>query len=206
MAQAVGDAAEKARLRARVLARRRRRSPSSRHGAETGLTTHLGRLLAETAGPGDVAAFLPLPDEPPLLPALTAAHRAGHRVFLPVVEPLHQLGWVQWHPDVPLVQGALPGLLEPAGARHGVDAFATVQLLLVPVVAVDRDGVRLGFGGGYYDRFLPALAESGHRPEILACCFADEVLPAGTVPREPHDAVLPGVLTEQGPQRLGYPR
>ncbi|MDO4918752.1 5-formyltetrahydrofolate cyclo-ligase [Kocuria sp.] len=196
------DAEAKARLRAEVLGRRRRRSAAARRAAEAGFVTHLAGLLSR-AGADDVAAFLPLPGEPPLLPALAEAHRRGHRVWLPVVEPLRQLSWVRWHPEVPLVPGTLPELLEPAGERHGLDAFATVGLVVVPVVAVDGNGVRLGFGGGYYDRFLPRLAAAGHAPEVVACCFADEVLPAGTVPREPHDAVLAEALTERGPVRLG---
>ena len=53
-------------------------------------------------------------------------------------------------------------------------------------------------GRGYYDRFLEALETAGHRPRTVACCFADEVLPAGEVPAEPHDAVLAEVLTEHG--------
>ena len=197
MTHGSSDADAKARLREQVLARRRRRSASSRRSAETGFARHLGHLLAQR-GPGDVAAFLPLPGEPPLLPALAAAHDGERRVWLPAVEPGRRLSWVRWEPDVPLVPGALPGLLEPAGTRHDLDVFAAVTVLLVPVVAVDRAGVRLGFGGGYYDRFLPRMHAAGHRPRTVACCFADEVLPAGTVPREAHDAVLGGVLTEQG--------
>lgn len=193
---------DKARLRARILARRRRRGAAARHRAETGFAEHLARVLAGT-GTGDLAAFLPLPDEPPLLSALTQAHYRGHRVWLPVVEPLRQLSWVQWHPDAPLVQGALPGLLEPAGERHGAEVFTAVRVLLVPVVAVDEAGVRLGFGGGYYDRFLPRITGTQHRLEAMACCYADEVLPAGTVPREAHDAVLGSVLTERGVVPLG---
>lgn len=193
---------EKARLRAQVRQRRRRRSAGARHAAEAGFEAQLARMLAQT-GPGDVAAFLPLPDEPPLLPGLEAAHAAGRRVWLPVVEPGHRLAWVQWHPGAELVAGSLPGLLEPAGPRRELDVFAAVRLLLVPVVAVDRDGVRLGFGGGYYDRFLEGLGSAGHRPRTVACCFADEVLPAGHVPREPHDAVLAEALTERAVLRLG---
>ena len=110
---------------------------------------------------------------------------------------------MQWRPGAALVDGSLPGLREPAGPRHGLEVFAAVRLLVVPVVAVDRGGVRLGFGGGYYDRFLEALETAGHRPRTVACCFADEVLPAGEVPSEPHDAVLAEVLTEHGVVALG---
>ena len=196
------DAGAKAALRARVLARRRRRDNSSRQSAEAGLARSLEHLLARV-GPGDLAAFLPLPGEPPLLPALAAAHGAGRRVWLPAVEPGRRLSWVRWTPGADLVPGTLPGLLEPSGPRHGVEVFSTVGLLLVPVVAVDRAGVRLGFGGGYYDRFLPLLDAAGHHPMVVACCFADEVLRAGAVPREAHDAVLDSVLTDQGVLVLG---
>ena len=197
MTHGPADADAKARLRGEVLERRRRRAAAARDGAEAGFAHHLARVLAETNAP-DVAAFLPLPGEPPLLPALAGAHERGHRVWLPAVEPGRRLSWVRWRPGTPLAPGTLPGLLEPTGPRHGTGVFDAVGLLVVPVVAVDRDGVRLGFGGGYYDRFLPLLTAAGHHPRIMACCFADEVLPAGTVPREPHDAVLDTVLTEHG--------
>ncbi|WP_249494053.1 5-formyltetrahydrofolate cyclo-ligase [Kocuria rhizophila] len=202
MEQPSADGAAKATLRAHVLERRRHRGAGVRREAQAGLGTHLTRLLAET-GAGDVAGFLPLPDEPPLLPALEDAHRRGRRVWLPVVAPRRTLAWVQWRPGAALVDGALPGLREPAGPRHGLEVFAAVRVLVVPVVAVDRSGVRLGFGGGYYDRFLEALETAGHRPRTVACCFADEVLPAGEVPSEPHDAVLAEVLTEHGVVALG---
>lgn len=202
MDAAAGTPGAKARLRAEVLERRRRRTAAVRERDREGFATHLSRVLAGH-GPGDVAAFLPLPGEPPVLHGLERAHAAGRRVWLPVVEPGHRLSWAQWRTDAPLAPGNLPGLLEPTGPRRGLEVFATVRLLLVPVVAVDRGGVRLGFGGGYYDRFLPLLPGAGREPEILACCHADEVLPAGTVPREPYDAVLPGVLTERGTIRLG---
>ncbi|WP_240624960.1 5-formyltetrahydrofolate cyclo-ligase [Kocuria tytonicola] len=197
MTNGPADADAKARLRGEVLERRRRRAGAARRGAEAGFSRHLARVLAETNAP-DVAAFLPLPGEPPLLPALAQAHERGHRVWLPAVEPGRRLSWVRWQPGTPLAPGALPGLLEPTGQRHGTEAFTAVGLLVVPVVAVGRDGVRLGFGGGYYDRFLPVLSAAGHRPRIMACCFADEVMPAGSVPRESHDAVLDTVLTEHG--------
>ncbi|GEC97934.1 5-formyltetrahydrofolate cyclo-ligase [Kocuria varians] len=197
-----GPAAAKARLRTRVLERRRRRPAAARERDAAGFARHLARILADH-GPGDVAAFLPLPGEPPVLPALARVDAAGHRVWVPAVEAGHRMSWVRWRPDAILARGALPGLLEPAGPRHGTEVFATVSVLLVPVVAVDRGGVRLGFGGGYYDRFLPDLARAGHEPAVFACCHVDEILPAGTVPREAHDAVLTRALTERGPVRLG---
>ena len=85
----------------------------------------------------------------------------------------------------------------------GAHRIHSVRVLLVPVVAVDEAGVRLGFGGGYYDRFLPKVTGTQHRLVSMACCYADEVLPAGSVPREAHDAVLGSILTERGTVSLG---
>ena len=192
----------KAELRQLVLTERRRRSPAVRRAAARSLTGHLTRELAAGSA-GDLAAFLPLGTEPPLLPALEEVHRRGHRVWVPVVEADRAMRWCRWHPDVPLEPGSLPGLLEPVGPRHDIEIFHAVALLIVPAVAVGADGVRLGFGGGYYDRFLDRLVAAAPLPAMLACVFHDEVLPAGTVPKEPHDAVMPRALTERGVIDLG---
>lgn len=192
----------KADLRRHILTERRRRSPEVRKAASHALIGHLRREMAAISS-GDIAAFLPLDTEPPLRAALEAAHRAGHRVWVPVVEADRAMRWCQWQPDVQLVPGSLPGLLEPVGARHDIEIFRTVRLLVVPAVAVGADGVRLGFGGGYYDRFLDRLAVVQPLPEMLACVFHDEILAAGRIPREPHDAVMTKALTERGVVALG---
>jgi 5-formyltetrahydrofolate cyclo-ligase len=69
------------------------------------------------------------------------------------------------------------------------------QLILAPALAVDRSGTRLGQGGGWYDRALRWAAPGAL---ILAVCFPDEILPAGTLPREAHDVPAHGALTGRG--------
>ncbi|MDR2348614.1 MAG: 5-formyltetrahydrofolate cyclo-ligase, partial [Bifidobacteriaceae bacterium] len=69
------------------------------------------------------------------------------------------------------------------------------QLVLVPALAVDRSGVRLGQGGGWYDRALP-FAQAGAL--ILGVCFDSEVLPRATLPRQAHDRPVHGALTSAG--------
>lgn len=192
----------KARLRRELLTARRRRPAPQRPAIAKTLAEHLERELTP-APSGDVAAFLPLASEPPLETALQDIHRRGRRVWVPVVEPQHQLRWARWRPGVDLVPGSLPGLMEPAGPRHDLEIFQAVRLLVLPAVAVGADGVRLGFGGGYYDRFLTRLREFHEVPPMLVCVFHDEILPAGTVPREPHDAVMTRALTERGVVALG---
>jgi 5-formyltetrahydrofolate cyclo-ligase len=96
----------------------------------------------------------------------------------------------------------------PAGPQVGVGARALVGLgvrvVLVPALAVDRSGTRLGQGGGYYDRLLAELvAGTDARPALVAVVHDDEVLPAGTIPRRSHDVPVEAALTESALVRLG---
>lgn len=202
MASGRPNGTAKTGLRRRILAERRRRSPEVREAASHALAEHLMRKVAVTST-GDLAAFLPLDTEPPLLAALEAAHRGGHRVWVPVVTSDRAMLWCRWRPDVALVAGSLPGLREPVGPRHDIEVFETIRLMVIPAVAVGADGVRLGFGGGYYDRFLERLQSVQPLPEMLACVFHDEILKPGIVPHESHDAVMTQALTERGIVALG---
>jgi len=205
MTDAEGPAQRKARLRHELRAARARRSRTARAHAAAGLDQHVTQLLAGRAHL-DVAAYLPMPTEPPLERALTSAHRRGHRVWVPVCEPGRRLSWSRWTPGTAVRDSSLTELREPVGSRHGAEVMRSVGVLLVPALAVGRDGSRLGFGGGYYDRFLAHLPRTAH-PELVmaACVFADEVLPAGTVPVDELDAPVPLVLTEDGLEALGTP-
>ncbi|MCM3689290.1 5-formyltetrahydrofolate cyclo-ligase [Kocuria rosea] len=198
------DPAElKDRLRRERRAARARRSRAAREHAEVGFDRHVAELLAGR-GHLDLAAYLPMPTEPPLERALATAHRRGHRVWVPVCEPGRRLSWARWTPDTPVREGGLAALREPVGARHGIEVMRSVGVLLVPALAVAHDGARLGFGGGYYDRFLARLSRTAH-PELLSavCVFADEVLPAGAVPVDELDAPVTLALTEEGTEPLG---
>ncbi|MEX5302103.1 5-formyltetrahydrofolate cyclo-ligase [Kocuria sabuli] len=193
----------KARLRRELRADRTRRARAVREHAAVGLDRHLAELLAGSAHL-DIAAYLPMPTEPPLEPALVTAHRRGHRIWVPVCEPGRRLAWARWTPDTPVRTGGFGGLREPVGARHGAEVMRSVGVLLVPALAVSHDGGRLGFGGGFYDRFLATLPRTAH-PELrtVVCVFADEVLPAGAVPVDELDAPVALALTEDGPVSLG---
>jgi 5-formyltetrahydrofolate cyclo-ligase len=143
--------------------------------------------------PGTVCAYWPAgaePGSPELLDGLV--HR-GCRVLLPVVDArvdaLGPLDWAEYTGAGSLQTGPL-GLLEPAGPRMGCPAIATAVLVLVPALAVDRHGVRLGRGGGHYDRTLP-LATLG--TPLVAIVRDDEVLAA--LPVQPHDVPVTAALT-----------
>ncbi|MGY1856803.1 5-formyltetrahydrofolate cyclo-ligase [Modestobacter sp. SYSU DS0290] len=179
------EALAKAAYRRGLLARRAARPAEERTAAAASITE---ALLPGLAGAGTVAAYVPEPVEPgaPLLPA--ALDRLDARVLLPVVPAVgRQLQWAVRTDQ--LVVGRY-GLSEPVGPRFGPTELATADVVVVPALAVSRAGVRLGRGGGYYDRALQHA-----RPDALlvALVFDDELV--DHLPAEPHDQPVAAVVT-----------
>ena len=180
--------AAKQALRAAFLARRAARDPGERRSAAAAVAT---ALLEGLAGVRTFAAFVPDPDEPGhgRLPA--AFTQLGARVLLPVVPTSGaELGWAV---DTGRLAPGRFGLLEPMGPRLAATALGTAEVVVVPAVAVARDGVRLGRGGGYYDR---ALAHARAGATVVALVFDDEFVDA--LPAEPHDRRVDAVVTPSG--------
>lgn len=189
--------AAKARWRARLTAARRALPPAVRAARAAALAEAAVRLAGETGGP--VCAYLPVGSEPGSPELVAALHAAGHHILLPVVPPLvGPLLWARFTGPDDLAAGPL-GLREPAGPRLAPDAIATARLVLVPGLAADRAGRRLGRGGGYYDRTLPLAA-----PGVpLVVVLNDEEL-VDEVPAEPHDRrVTAALLADAGHTPLG---
>jgi 5-formyltetrahydrofolate cyclo-ligase len=193
----LGPAAAKAALRDRLSSARRALPPAVRAERARDLARTTVEVAAGIGGP--VCAYFPVgsePGSPELLDALVAA---GHEVLLPVVpaEPA-ALGWAHYRGPADLAPGPL-GLREPTGTPRGPAAIATARLVLVPGLAADRAGRRLGRGGGYYDRTL-ALAAPG--TPLVVVLYDEELLPE--VPAEPHDRGVTAAITPSaGWQRLG---
>jgi 5-formyltetrahydrofolate cyclo-ligase len=137
-----------------------------------------------------VAAYVPLPGEPggPELPDALA--EVCGRLLLPVLLPDKDLDWAVY---TGTLAAATRGLREPPGPRLGTDAIAGAPLVIVPALAVDRRGVRLGRGGGSYDR---ALARVGAGARVVAVVFEEELL--DEVPEQPHDRRVDVVVTPSG--------
>jgi 5-formyltetrahydrofolate cyclo-ligase len=180
--------ASKSALRERVLARRLARPAGERAAATAAATTALLRGLAGTRA---IAAFAP--DETELghgrLPA--AFTQLGTRVLLPVVPSGN--GELRWAVDTGRLAPGRFGILEPVGPRLGPTAIGTADVVVVPALAVARDGARLGRGGGYYDRALRHV-----RPDavLVALVFDDELL--DELPVEAHDQRVTAVVTPSG--------
>lgn len=185
----------KARLRARLLTARAARDRSTRARAAEGIAA-TARDSGLTAGLRCCAAYVDVRGEPGTRPLLRVLHDTGVQVLLPIVGADRRLLWGEYAGPAALTRGRF-GLLEPTGplpdTGAGPDPLTMAQLLIVPALAVDSHGVRLGRGAGYYDRLLARLP--GHR--VVAVVYDDELLEA--VPAEPHDRPVHAVLT---PTRL----
>ncbi len=147
--------------------------------------------VAGAHGGPAVCAFLSAGSEPPTSELLESLDAAGYRVFVPVCEPNFQLSWVRWSPGAVLVPSSLAPVMEPVGERRRFVELGSVQAVLVPALAVDATGARLGQGGGYYDRFL---ANSG-APAVAAVVYEREFLTAGAVPIDSLDVRVDYAIT-----------
>jgi 5-formyltetrahydrofolate cyclo-ligase len=185
-------AAEKARLRRAALDRRAARSADERAAAGAALARQIGDL-AESLGARVVAAYLAVGTEPPTMPAIDRLRAAGVTVLLPVVAPASAGGALLWarYDGIDALRAGPFGLREPTGDPLP-DGLATADLIVVPALLVDRRGVRLGRGGGYYDRALTRVAAPAY-----AVVHDDEVVAA--LPLEPHDVLVRGAVTPGGP-------
>jgi 5-formyltetrahydrofolate cyclo-ligase len=170
-------AARKAVLRKGLLAARASMSVSDRQAAGRALRdTLLG--LPETGMAGTIAAYLSVGTEPESVGLVYALWKRGSYVLLPVLLADKDLDWASYEgPDS--LQPGPHGLLEPSEPGRGTGAIRSADLIIVPALAADRRGNRLGRGGGCYDR---ALSRVGPGVPTIALLYDDELLdeiPAG---------------------------
>lgn len=141
-----------------------------------------------------VAAFASLPDEVCTEPLLRAAIAAGKQVLLPRVQDGGRLDFVELSMSEGWRVGRF-GIREPAGASEAVP-LTSADVVLVPGLAFDRAGGRLGRGAGYYDRALAPCLRSAARPALIGLALASQIV--SRVPRSAHDVRVDRVVTERG--------
>ena len=178
----------KTALRERLLARRLARPAPERAAAADAVASALVRGLT---GIATLAAFVPDPEEPGAgrLPAAYAG--LGATVLLPVVPPTGRV--LDWAVDTGAFEIGRYGLTQPVGPRLGAAAIGAADAVVVPALAVDRSGIRLGRGGGYYDR---ALLHARPGAVLVTVVFDDERV--DELPAEVHDRPVDAVVTPAG--------
>ncbi|HPE26678.1 5-formyltetrahydrofolate cyclo-ligase [Albidovulum sp.] len=172
----------KAAARAEAFARRKA-AFAARSDADC---ARLSEVLAAHAGKV-LAGYMPMRTEIDCLPAM-AAHRGpvGVPVILAAGQPLR---FRRWHPGATMVAGDFGALIPESGD------WVEPAVLIVPLLAFDRRGYRLGYGGGFYDRTLEGLRAKG---PVTAVGFAFAAQEVAEVPTEPTDQPLDLIVTEAG--------
>jgi 5-formyltetrahydrofolate cyclo-ligase len=181
-------------VRVALLAHRRSLPAARRADAATRVQAELVALVRRLR-PARMTGYVPVGSEPggPELPeVLRAALPPDAELLLPVLRADLDLDWARYTGPGSLV-AAGRGLREPTGARLGRDAVRAATLVVVPALAVDRRGLRLGRGGGSYDRVLARVGESALTVALL---HDGELVEA--VPAEPHDRPVRAVITPGG--------
>lgn len=149
------------------------------------------------AGPAQgavVSGFLPIGEEIDPLPLMLRIASEGHGLALPVIVGKGRpLRFRRWQPGEPLAERAW-GIREPLPSAAEMDP----DILLVPLLAFDAAGHRLGYGGGFYDRTLSAARA---RKQVVAIGLAYDAQELPAVPRQDFDQRLDWVLTPSGPRR-----
>lgn len=178
---------QKRALRMELRTRRNQLTSTEISQARIGLTEQL-RALTELLDAKSVACYLSAPEEPNTRDYLNWAFTNAIRILLPISREDGLLDWVEGDGESERV--GMFGVPEAVGEVLSPMAINSVDLILIPASAVDREGYRMGWGRGYYDRTIGSMEA---RPPVYAIIFDSELRDA--VPREEHDIQIDGVIT-----------
>ncbi|MFJ4254994.1 5-formyltetrahydrofolate cyclo-ligase [Microbacterium sp. NPDC090003] len=186
-------------LRAELRERRALLSDAQRDAAASSIGERLDELV-ETLGARSISCYLSATAEPGTREFVTRAVRRGIRVLLPVTRADGLLDWAVANDDDDVAEG-LFGLPEPTGEVLGPIAVNDVDLMIVPAAAVDRSGMRMGWGRGYFDKTIGSMEKC---PPVYAVIYDSEIL--DSLPREVHDQPVDGIVTPTQTLSLSQPR
>lgn len=183
-------AAQKAALRREA---RRVRSALPRNNRIAAADRAAQALLRQLPRRCSIAIYLSVHSELSTVSLRRLLHEAGHRVHVPVILRERRMRFVELHGGSPLRSGPY-GLPQPVMTR-GLKTARQLDVILLPLLAFDAHGGRLGNGGGYYDRAL-ARPRIGRRPRLIGYAYAAQEREA--LPCEPWDVRLDAVISERG--------
>jgi 5-formyltetrahydrofolate cyclo-ligase len=174
-------------LRAELRQRRRGHTATERDELTAGLTAVLQRFVEEREIES-MSAYLSAADEPNIRPFLNWAAERGIRTLLPITREDGLLDWAVGDGSSEML--GREGMPEVVGEVLSPLALGDVDVVIAPAAAVDRSGVRMGWGRGYYDKTLGSMAK---RPPVYAVIFDAELV--DELPRERHDQPVDGIIT-----------
>lgn len=177
-------------MRAELRERRRSRTSTQRSADSSHLTANLRQLVTEL-DVRSLSAYLSLPDEPDTRPFLAWTAEQGIEVLLPISRDDGLLDWAPY--DGAEEDADVLGMPTPTSELRNPMAINDVDLILIPAAAVDRTGMRMGWGRGYFDKTLGSMDNT---PPVYAVIFDDEFV--DEVPRERHDMPVDGIVTPGG--------
>lgn len=158
--------------------------------------------MAETARdqlaiePGQiVSGFWPMRSEVDVRPLMFALREKGARLCLPAILDKTTIVFRELVRGAPMVEMGFGTV----GPHHEAEVLDP-SVMLVPLAAFDARGHRIGYGAGYYDRAIARLVDNGHAPRLIGIAFDCQEVPQ--VPDEPHDIIIPEILTETGLRRF----
>jgi 5-formyltetrahydrofolate cyclo-ligase len=185
---------QKRALRAELRERRRTMTATERENAAASLTANLVSLT-ESLGVDYIAAYLSTPNEPGTRDFLSWACHKGIRVLLPISRADGLLDWAPY--DANEESEDMLGMPTPTSELLGPIVINDVDLIIVPAATVDRKGMRMGWGQGYFDKTLGSMEKC---PPVYAVIFDGELV--DSVPSEVHDQKVNGVVMPSGVLRF----
>ncbi|KGD92096.1 MULTISPECIES: 5-formyltetrahydrofolate cyclo-ligase [Rhizobium/Agrobacterium group] len=186
----MADGKTKAELRGERLAARDAILPVERIEKSLAIASHGAGAIDFEAG-AIVSGFLPIRSEVDLRPLMASLRDRSARLCVPVILDKKTIVFRELVRGADLVPGTF-GTFGPGPEAAELDP----DVMLVPLSAFDRQGHRIGYGGGYYDRAIHRLQQKGLKPKLIGIAF--DCQEVASVPFEPHDIRLDAVLTESG--------
>ncbi|MBA3447013.1 MAG: 5-formyltetrahydrofolate cyclo-ligase [Pseudaminobacter sp.] len=149
--------------------------------------------------PGSViSGFWPMRSEVDVRPLMFALRDKGARLCLPAIIDKTTIVFRELVRD-----GELVGMGFGTSGPGPEAEILEPETMLIPLAAFDARGHRIGYGAGFYDRAIDRLHAAGRKPRLIGIAF--DCQEVGLVPDEPHDIVIPEILTESGLRRFGHP-
>lgn len=179
----------KQQLRTIIRTQRHRFNEAQIHEAGRAIKAHVLELARDY---NTIACYVSFNEEPPTQDLIEELYQAGKRILVPKLGPKLNRDWAYYEGKDELADRSPNRPKEPGGAAMDSSALAAVDLVLTPALAVDREGNRLGQGGGWYDRALPYVKRG---TPIYALLYTQELLAHTILPTDNFDIPVSGVVT-----------